>query len=670
MGVESYLKRLEKIFIHKLWGSNAWHKKWQCSHYHKAAGSKLSLVSYIDISELSVDCLPKEELAYVAERYCEHRFDYLGSGWVNVEYGASVLGVEGFRYEAKYIDYHMHVADLCKTYCGDWEYIQKIRNHISEDYNPICWNRDYKSGHQWANKYLDEMEALQIPSGADIKTVWELGRMEFVLQLALGALALPQNRKKYITEFKNVVLDFICNNPVGLGVNWILPMEASIRVVNFLLSYDILCQIDEESILDEQFDTIFAQAIYEHGRFIYDNGEGSIKRENGNHYYSNVIGLIYVGAYLQGNPGAQKWYRHGMREYMKETVKQFFSDGGNIEASTSYHRLMTEMAIFGAAIMLRRGNDLPIEVSHRLGEAIALTRAITKSSGDIVQIGDNDSARLVNAVLYGEWMSNQDAEEKYENLKGYCRIYGDDEEYFDENILNHRSLIEYGGGLCGQESTSFENSLIKSITGKRTIQRLDEEGRQTEIENGKMPSLPVCKISQYFYETKPSGVDWGYYPCFGIYYYKEGNMEFYLYTGGKQGRIRQGHSHNDIMHCELCIDGKDILVDRGTYLYIDNGKKSQFRGRVGHFVPDYGAEPRKMVDTWGYEGEEHTTILCVKRGEVSIRYNAGTICHYRCVQIGDGKVTITDCSENEFRMEADGTGWYSNGYGKLQRWGA
>lgn len=666
MSIESRLKRLEKIAIYKLFGSNIWHKRLQCRHY-KNYGTKLKFHSCIDIKKLMLNSLPKEQLEYVAECYCKHRFDYLGSGWVNVSYHNPVIGVEGFRYHAKQAGRLEYEADLHKVLEGKTGHRDKLRDQIAKDYDYICWNRDYKSGYQWDTAYLDEKEALKIPRGADIKTVWELGRMGFVIQLALAALAFPQKKRKYIVEFKNITLDFILNNPVGVGVNWILPMEASIRSVNLLLAYDILCQIDRDDILNRPFREAFLQAVYEHGQFIYDNPESSIYNKNGNHYYSNIIGLLYIGAYLKGFHKADKWFRYGMQEYLRETEKQFFPDGGNIEASTSYHRLMTEMAIFGAAMILRQGRTVPEGIWCRLFRAAAFTKAFTKASGDMIQIGDNDSGRLINTVLYGQMMTNWEAEMKYENLKGYCKIYGEKEEYFDENILNHKSLLEYHKGLYDGGSASFESSMVRAIAQNQLKAVSVKKEVQEEIENGEIPVLPVCKEMQFSYDAGQSEIIWGYYSSFGLYYYKEGNMEFYMYTGGAQGRIRQGHTHNDIMHCELSIGGQDILTDKGTYLYINSDTRTKLRGRLGHFVPDYGVEPRKIVSSFGYEGLEKITILKIKKGEAAICYEAGNIFHCRQVTIGGGRITITDRGKSEFRIGNDDNQWYSNGYGKLQR---
>lgn len=45
--------------------------------------------------------LPKEDILALAELFCAHRFDLLGSGWQDVSYGVKAAGLEGIRYESE-----------------------------------------------------------------------------------------------------------------------------------------------------------------------------------------------------------------------------------------------------------------------------------------------------------------------------------------------------------------------------------------------------------------------------------------------------------------------------------------------------------------------------------------------------------------------------------------
>ena len=168
--------------------------------------------------------------------------------------------------------------------------------------------------------YIDEKESTSLPPGADVKTVWELGRMEFVLQLALAALVFPKEKERYIREFKNMLLDFMCSNPIGVGPNWVLPMEAAIRSVNFLLAYDIIRQLDRNLIIKKEISDFFTEQIYKYGKFIFDNLEKNIipGGSNGNHYYSNIIGLLYIGAYLKEYKEAKMWFRFAKKNWKRK----------------------------------------------------------------------------------------------------------------------------------------------------------------------------------------------------------------------------------------------------------------------------------------------------------------------------------------------------------------
>ena len=165
-----------------------------------------------------------------------------------------------------------------------------------------------------------------------------------------------------------MIQDFTENNPVGIGVNWVLPMEASIRISNILISYDVLKQIDTKNIFDKAFTMLMAQLVYGHIKFIWNNLEKNIfDGRNGNHYYSNIVGLLVATSYLQNkNIFTKKIYKYARKEFFKETKEQFYSEGGHFEGSTGYFKLVAEMAVFGTAMLIRNGEVVPDFVMERL----------------------------------------------------------------------------------------------------------------------------------------------------------------------------------------------------------------------------------------------------------------------------------------------------------------
>ncbi len=95
--------------------------------------------------------------------------------------------------------------------------------------------------------------------GVDIKCPWELGRFYHLVQMAVLAVVDEALRESTIIEYKNELNDFMEMNPIGKTVQWTCPMDASIRIVNLLIAYDILIQLDKKHYLDKRFQTDFPE---------------------------------------------------------------------------------------------------------------------------------------------------------------------------------------------------------------------------------------------------------------------------------------------------------------------------------------------------------------------------------------------------------------------------
>ncbi|MCC6975516.1 MAG: hypothetical protein IT322_16035, partial [Anaerolineae bacterium] len=92
-----------------------------------------------------------EHLRNVCNHYLAHRFDLLGSGWVQVKHGMHCAGVEGCCYETpptpqidtdgRWLKGRINKANLSES--------QRIWRLISPTYIPIDWHLDFKSGYRW-----------------------------------------------------------------------------------------------------------------------------------------------------------------------------------------------------------------------------------------------------------------------------------------------------------------------------------------------------------------------------------------------------------------------------------------------------------------------------------------------------------------------------------------
>ncbi|MBX7066629.1 MAG: heparinase II/III family protein [Parachlamydiales bacterium] len=260
---------------------------------------------------------------------------------------------------------------------------------LSQGYIPIDWHIDFKSGFRWN----ENVSSLDIQygdrQGADVKVPWELARMQHLTMLAFG-YALTSD-KKYCFEFQNQVLDFIGSNPPRYGVNWVCTMDVGIRIANWLFAYDLFKAYNAS--FEKDFEEIFFRSVYEHGKHIRSHLEWDPYLRS-NHYLANIAGLLFAAAYLP----QKEWLEFSVRELEAEVLSQFHPDGTNFEASTSYHRLSAEMAVYSAGLALQLGVEFSREFIDRIQKMADFTRDITKPDGTIVQFGDNDSGRFIKLL--------------------------------------------------------------------------------------------------------------------------------------------------------------------------------------------------------------------------------------------------------------------------------
>ena len=153
----------------------------------------------------------------------------------------------------------------------------------------------------------------------------------------------------YAREFREQVLDFIATNPPRYGVNWFCTMDVAIRAANWLVARDLFRAFGAQ--FDHNFELVFTRSVYEHGRHIAANLENSGGRR-GNHYLSDIAGLLFTAAYLPENDETNCWLAFAIREVANEMAFQFNRDGSNCEASTGYHRLSTEIMLYSAILCL------------------------------------------------------------------------------------------------------------------------------------------------------------------------------------------------------------------------------------------------------------------------------------------------------------------------------
>ena len=574
-----------------------------------------------DYTELIID-------SGIIENYLNHHFNYLGSGWINRNKKNNQPDV-------------LQVHHSTST---------KIIDLIDKNYQPIDWQKDIITNYEFDIK--SPFNKQKIKTGVDIKHPWELGRLQHLPRLAVVAIHAT-NQKELIDEFKNQTLDFIANNPIGMGVQWACTMDVGIRVSNLLIAYDIFSQIDDGYLLEGDFKFIFKDSIYLHGQFIFNHLEYK-EGLTGNHYLFNLSALLFVSSYLSKTEEIKKWLTFSMQEIEKEAIKQFFEDGGNFEGSTTYHCLSAEMLVYSTALMLRNNYNINAQFKNRINNIADFISSILKPNGDIPQFGDNDSGRYFKLSYL--------------------------EQNNDENLLNYEGLLAAFSGIINLPANSItsttkfpiEQQIISNIAkGKKIDSIILSSPKQTltpfkqKLEFSKKHEISFEKI-----ENLIDNLSFKHFSDFGLSIFKSTN--FYLAISSisnKKMHHSWGHVHNDKLSFELQVHGIDLVKDTGSYCYTSNiNLRNQFRStKAHHTIIVEGIEQNSFIPTknglFYLDKETKCTMLESTKNSIKLMVEYYGITHIRNFEIFEDKIIITDYCNKPFKQNFNST-LFSKGYGK------
>ncbi len=396
----------------------------------------------------------------------------------------------------------------------------------------IEWSRDFKSGFEWPKQFYRDIVPVRLGDNSDIKVTRELSRCQHFT--ALGKAYWYTADEKFAIEFRKQILHWIDENPVMRSVNWDCTMDVAIRAVNWLWGWAFF---RTSEMTDEYFRRKLLGSLLEHGRYIRNNLEffkirekGSWVRVNGNHYLSDLAGLIFLGILLPELKESRGWRDFALKELWRELEEQVSSDGCCYESSISYHRLSLE--IFLTCAILCQKNDIivPEGAWSVLEKMLEFVAAYTRPDGRAPIVGDADDGRL--------------------------QILG------AQAIDDHRYILSVGAVM-------FERSDFKSASGEFHEEALWLLGPGAkEVWEG----IPVGE--------SPHSRD---FPGGGFYVMRAGDLYSLIDCGDTGIRGHGSHDHSDPLSFEISAYGRAFFVDPGSYVYSTSPEwRNHFRSTAWH----------------------------------------------------------------------------------------
>jgi hypothetical protein len=396
---------------------------------------------------------------------------------------------------------------------------------VSYDSNRFSWTYDPLTEFKWPRNLSRVYARNQKPYGTDIKTIWEIARFHFLSPLAYAYILTAE--EKYVCFALDKINSWIDENLFLKGPHWIMPMESAIRLTNWCFYLPLL---DIFKHADSDIKNKITESFLEHLLYIRENLEVS-PSQAGNHYLSNLIGLILSRLLFPSLPWAIEISEFAINEFAREIQNQFKESGINFEGSLQYHRLSSEMSLLGAALIKKNGEDVLPQIVKRLKKIARFTRYYTDICEDTPLIGDNDNG------IFVRFFSGQEL-----NRHGYLS-------YLFDTILENKCRAD-----------NFEEFLC-SVHFVHTYPPDYSEGNKC-----KKTGPPLLKFKKFD----------------GLIIARNGSEAIFFNTLHSS----QGHSHNDKLSIYPVVWKKPLFLDRGSYSYSGfRHKRQQDRMSASHNGP-------------------------------------------------------------------------------------
>lgn len=389
------------------------------------------------------------------------------------------------------------------------------------------WNRDFISGQSWPQVDAALIRTVR-QDGSDVKVPWELSRLQFLPVLAKAYRLTSEER--YRDGAKDLLADWIVKNPFGVGVNWSIAMEVALRAISICLTLDLLSPLRED---EQPWLRGATHSLWQHYWYIIGHPEFSHFGRS-NHHLSNIVGLLCLATFLDGREMKRR-RAHYQKLVEQEISHQTYADGGDFEASTGYHILVTQM--FTCALLLTRAAGAVPDPAfvERLRKMHRFAAALADDAGRIPHIGDCDDGRVELLV--------DDLRQAYvvpESLR---------------HSLTIPNFLGIGSALFGDagQGCAFDDA---AWYGLRRSAGADTKARSNQV---------------------------AIFPQSGMAVVREQNLELMFLAIPNGGNGKGSHTHNDKLSFVLRVNGEELFGDGGTGVYSrDQNIRNHFRSTAAH----------------------------------------------------------------------------------------
>jgi len=266
-----------------------------------------------------------------------------------------------------------------------YNYLALGEIHIAGDIN---WNREYKRGIDTPLLFGPWMDYRDSESYGDFKYFWELPRLQHLITLAKAYYLTQQ--QSYAGEVIAQIRTFVEQSPYLLGVNWIMPMEAAIRLISVCWITAFLAEYLRK---DTQACALIGCLVQSHVDYVARNYAAYSSANN--HLVGEAAGVFIASLCFSGLKKMSSCRQKAYRILCQEIVRQHYEDGVNKEQALHYQVFAFNFLLLAGLLGSVNGIDFPPDYWKMLEKSATFMAALADDDCVAPDIGDSDNGRAV-----------------------------------------------------------------------------------------------------------------------------------------------------------------------------------------------------------------------------------------------------------------------------------
>jgi hypothetical protein len=248
------------------------------------------------------------------------------------------------------------------------------------------------------------------------------------------------------------------------------------------------------------------------------------------HLLGEAVALHALGVFYPSLPGAARWRKRGAEVVRAEIARQVQADGSHFENSSYYHVYALDMFLFHA--LLERPDAQYLAAIDRMASYLD---ALAGPSRELPFLGDDDGGRFFHP-------------------------YGTRSRFARATLAACAQFLKKSGEY--------------------------EEADLHPMAAWWLPEMAPVQAAKYHPRSR-------HFDNCGVVVMAAGDRHVICDAGGF-GWNRGGHSHSDTLSVVVRIASEEILIDPGTYTYVDASMREAFRGSSAHNTLEIDGKPQAV----------------------------------------------------------------------------